>query len=78
MGVGFGVNPEKQAGLGWIDQALERIGQNVNFGLHSTLSNACTIGFKCRFDRDFTYPYCTPQSQSQNLLIKDPPFIFQV
>ncbi len=27
MGVGFGVNPEKQAGLGWIDQALERIGQ---------------------------------------------------
>jgi hypothetical protein len=27
MGVGFGVNPDKQAGLGWIDQALERIGQ---------------------------------------------------
>ena len=27
MGVGFGVNPDKQGGLGWIDQALERIGQ---------------------------------------------------
>lgn len=27
MGVGFGVNPEKSGGLGWIDQALEKIGQ---------------------------------------------------
>ena len=26
MGVGFGVNPEKSGGLGWIDQALQRIG----------------------------------------------------
>ncbi len=27
MGVGFGVDPDKNEGLGWIDQALERIGQ---------------------------------------------------
>jgi DNA-binding transcriptional LysR family regulator len=27
MGVGFGVNPEKSGGLGWIDQALARIGK---------------------------------------------------
>lgn len=27
MGVGFGVNPEKSGGLGWIDNALARIGE---------------------------------------------------
>src|SRR5699024_1828165 len=28
FGVGFGMNPDKLGGLGWIDQALARLGKN--------------------------------------------------
>jgi len=60
MGVGFGVNPEKQAGLGWIDQALERIGQKRKISV---------------FTRHYLPTRIARlQAKSQNLLLKDPPF----
>lgn len=33
MGVGFGVNPQNSGGLGWIDQALARIGKKRNISI---------------------------------------------
>ena len=33
LGVSVGINPEKSAKLGWVDQALERIGQRRNISL---------------------------------------------
>jgi len=33
MGVGFGMNPEKSGQLGWIDQALQEIGQKRNISI---------------------------------------------
>ncbi len=61
MGVGFGVNPEKQAGLGWIDQALERIGQKRKISVFTRhYQMPALLASNVDFDRDFTYPYCTP------------------
>ena len=47
MGVGFGVNPEKQAGLGWIDQALERIGQKRKISVLPGITRCRRSGCKC-------------------------------
>lgn len=74
MGVGFGVNPEKQAGLGWIDQALERIARSAKFQYLPAIIKCRPAGRQCGFDCDFAYTHCAPQAKSQNLPLKDPPF----
>ena len=75
MGVGFGVNPEKQAGLGWIDQALERIGQKRKISVFTRHYQMPAL-LASNVDLVATLPtrIARLQAKSQNLLIKDPPF----
>ena len=75
MGVGFGVNPEKQAGLGWIDQALERIGQKRKISVFTRHYQMPAL-LASNVDLIATLPtrIARLQAKSQNLLIKDPPF----
>jgi len=75
MGVGFGVNPEKQAGLGWIDQALERIGQKRKISVFTRHYQMPAL-LAANVDLIATLPtrIARLQAKSQNLIIKDPPF----
>ena len=75
MGVGFGVNPEKQAGLGWIDQALERIGQKRKISVFTRHYQMPGL-LAANVDLVATLPtrIARLQAKNQNLLIKDPPF----
>lgn len=75
MGVGFGVNPEKSGGLGWIDQALARIGQKRKitiFTRHYQMPGLLAQNN----DLIATLPTRVARMQaiSSNLLLKDPPF----
>ena len=75
MGVGFGVNPEKSGGLGWIDQALARIGQKRKitiFTRHYQMPGLLAQNN----DLIATLPtrVARMQAVSSNLLLKDPPF----
>ena len=75
MGVGFGVNPDKQAGLGWIDQALERIGQRRKISVFTRHYQMPAL-LAQNVDLIATLPTRMARLQAQNprLLIKDPPF----
>ncbi|MCG8316536.1 MAG: LysR family transcriptional regulator [Pseudomonadales bacterium] len=75
MGVGFGVNPEKSGGLGWIDQALARIGQKRKitiFTRHYQMPGLLAQNN----DLIATLPtrIARMQAENPNLVIKDPPF----
>ncbi|MCG8672391.1 MAG: LysR family transcriptional regulator [Pseudomonadales bacterium] len=75
MGVGFGVNPDKSGGLGWIDQALARIGQKRKitiFTRHYQMPGLLAQNN----DLIATLPtrVAKMQAQNPNLVIKDPPF----
>lgn len=78
MGVGFGVNPDKQGGLGWIDQALERIGQRRKISVFTRHYQMPAL-LAQNVDLIATLPTRMARLQTQNpkLVIKDPPFIFQ-
>ena len=75
MGVGFGVNPDKQAGLGWIDQALERIGQRRKISVFTRHYQMPAL-LAQNVDLIATLPTRMARLQTQNpkLVIKDPPF----
>ena len=79
MGVGFGVNPDKQGGLGWIDQALERIGQRRKISVFTRHYQMPAL-LAQNVDLIATLPTRMARLQTQNpkLVIKDPPFIFQI
>ncbi|MFT4021852.1 MAG: LysR family transcriptional regulator [Acinetobacter sp.] len=75
MGIGFGVNPDKQAGLGWIDQALERIGQKRKISIFTRHYQMPALLAR-NVDLIATLPsrIAHQQAKSQELAIKDPPF----
>ncbi|MFX5705433.1 LysR family transcriptional regulator, partial [Acinetobacter baumannii] len=75
MGVGFGVNPDKQGGLGWIDQALERIGQRRKISVFTRHYQMPAL-LAQNVDLIATLPTRMARLQTQNpkLVIKDPPF----
>ncbi|OIH70261.1 LysR family transcriptional regulator [Acinetobacter baumannii] len=75
MGVGFGVNPDKQGGLGWIDQALERIGQRRKISVFTRHYQMPAL-LAQNVDLIATLPTRMARLQAQNpkLVIKDPPF----
>jgi DNA-binding transcriptional LysR family regulator len=75
MGVGFGVNPEKSGGLGWIDTALQRIGQKRKitiFTRHYQMPGLLAQNN----DLVATLPSRVARMQAENpkLVILDPPF----
>lgn len=75
MGVGFGVNPEKSGGLGWIDTALKRIGQKRRitiFTRHYQMPGLLAQNN----DLVATLPTRVARMQAENprLVIKEPPF----
>ena len=75
MGVGFGINPEKSGGLGWIDTALQRIGQKRKitiFTRHYQMPGLLAQNN----DLVATLPSRVARMQAENpcLVIKDPPF----
>lgn len=75
MGLGFGMNPDKSGGLGWIDQALERIGQRRQitiFTRHYQMPALLTLNK----DLVATLPTRVARLQAENaaLVIKEPPF----
>ncbi|MBL4866108.1 MAG: LysR family transcriptional regulator [Pseudomonadales bacterium] len=75
MGIGFGVNPEKSGGLGWIDQALGRMGkkrQITIFTRHYSMPALLAMNN----DLVATLPsrVAIMQSDNKHLVLKDPPF----
>lgn len=75
MGVGFGVNPEKSGGLGWIDQALDRIGQKRKISIFTRHYQMPAL-LAANADLIATLPTRVARLQAQNprIVIKDPPF----
>ncbi len=76
MGVGFGVNPEKSGGLGWIDQALEHIGKRRRITVFTrhylmpallSLNNELIATLPSRLAR--------LQAERYKLVIEPPPFM---
>lgn len=75
IGVGFGVNPEKSGGLGWIDQALQRIGKKRKitiFTRHYQMPGLLAQNN----DLVATLPTKVAKMQAENsqLVILEPPF----
>lgn len=75
MGVGFGINPEKSGGLGWIDSALARIGKKRKitiFTRHYQMPGLLAQNN----DLVATLPTRVARMQAENLrlVIKEPPF----
>lgn len=75
MGVGFGVNPEKSGGLGWIDTALQRIGQKRKitiFTRHYQMPGLLAQNN----DLVATLPTRVARMQAENpsLVMREPPF----
>ena len=75
FGVGFGINPEKLGGLGWIDHALQRIGRT---GKISSCTRHYQMPALLAMNNDLvaTRPSRVARMQAQNarLVIKAPPF----
>lgn len=75
MGIGFGVNPERSGGLGWIDQALARIGQKREIALYTR--HYQMPGLLCQ-DSDLIATLPTRiariQADQLGLLLREPPF----
>jgi hypothetical protein len=75
MGVGFGVNPEKSGGLGWIDQALERIGQKRKISIFTRHYQTPGL-IAANADLIATLPTRVARLNAEHprVVIKDPPF----
>lgn len=75
MGVGFGVNPEKSGGLGWIDQSLQRLGQKRNISVFTRHYQMPAL-LSANADLIATLPTRVAQMQAKNkdIVIKPPPF----
>jgi DNA-binding transcriptional LysR family regulator len=75
MGVGFGVNPDKSGGLGWIDQALDRIGQKRKISIFTRHYQMPAL-LTANADLVATLPTRVARLQALNdkIVIKEPPF----
>ncbi len=75
FGVGFGMNPDKLGGLGWIDQALMRIGKARRISIFTRHYQMPAL-LAMNNDLVATLPQRIARMQARNpdLLIKEPPF----
>ena len=75
FGVGFGMNPEKLGGLGWIDHALQRIGRTRKISIFTRHYQMPAL-LAMNNDLVATLPSRVARMQAQNarLVIKAPPF----
>ena len=75
MGVGFGIDPDKSNGLGWIDQALDRLGQKRKISIFTRHYQTPAL-IATNADLIATLPTRIARLQRDNplLVIKDPPF----
>jgi len=75
MGVGFGVNPEKSGGLGWVDQALSDIGKRRRITLFTRHYSMPAL-VASNNDLVATLPtrVAEMQAKSFGLILKSPPF----
>ena len=75
FGVGFGMNPEKLGGLGWIDQALMRIGKSRKISIFTRHYQMPAL-LAMNNDLVATLPTRVARMQAENssLVIKEPPF----
>jgi len=75
MGVGFGINPEKSGGLGWIDQALSRIGQKRKISVFTRHYQMPGLLVQNN-DLIATLPtkVAVMQAENSDLEVKEPPF----
>jgi DNA-binding transcriptional LysR family regulator len=75
FGVGFGMNPEKLGGLGWIDHALEQLGKSRKISIFTRHYQMPAL-LAMNNDLVATLPSRVARMQAQNerLLIKQPPF----
>lgn len=75
MGIGFGVDPDKSNGLGWIDQALDRIGQKRKISIFTRHYQTPSL-LVANTDLVATLPTRIAALQTANpaLIMRDPPF----
>ena len=75
FGVGFGMNPEKLGGLGWIDHALQRLGRSRKISIFTRHYQMPAL-LAMNNDLVATLPsrVARMQLQNDNLVIKAPPF----
>jgi DNA-binding transcriptional LysR family regulator len=75
FGVGFGMNPDKLGGLGWIDQALMRIGRSRKISIFTRHYQMPAL-LAMNNDLVATLPTRVARMQAENssLVIKEPPF----
>lgn len=75
FGVGFGMNPEKLGGLGWIDQALLQMGHTRKISIFTRHYQMPAL-LAMNNDLVATLPSRVAQMQAQDpqLIIKQPPF----
>ena len=75
MGVGFGVNPEKSGGLGWIDNALARIGEKRKISIFTRHYQMPALITESN-DLIATLPTRVAELQAANtkLAVLEPPF----
>lgn len=75
FGVGFGMNPEKLGGLGWIDQALMRLGRSRKISIFTRHYQMPAL-LAMNNDLVATLPSKVARMQAENssLVIEDPPF----
>lgn len=75
MGVGFGVNPQKTGGLGWIDKALDDLGLKRNISIFTRHYQMPALIAESN-DLIATLPsrIAKLQAANSNLVIMEPPF----
>ena len=75
MGVGFGMNPDQAGGLGWIDQALGRLGKKRKIAIFTRHYQMPALLAE-NADLIATLPTRVARLQLSNpkLVIKEPPF----
>lgn len=75
FGVGFGMNPERLGGLGWIDSALTRLGRSRKISIFTRHYQMPAL-LATNNDLVATLPSRVARMQAENsqLLIKEPPF----
>lgn len=75
FGVGFGMNPERLGGLGWIDRALQQLGKNRKISIFTRHYQMPAL-LVMNIDLVATLPSRVARMQAENpqLVIKPPPF----
>lgn len=75
MGVGFGMSPDQSGGLGWIDQALGRLGKKRQIAIFTRHYQMPALLAE-NADLVATLPtrVAKLQTENPNLVLRDPPF----